>query len=113
MAKKIRAWFRAVRIAWNETYEKRLCTIITHSAILWVWCSYILAWFGRYEIAQSLSQEAVRTILGVVIAYSVKSLAENVSKYGYKGKQVQGTDSPTEGEDAMLPASFDGKEPGE
>ena len=89
MKKKMsfREWWKQKKLSWNETYEKRLCTLITVNAILWVWCSYILAWCGRYEIAQYLSQTAITSILGVVIAYSVKSLGENISKYGYKGRQ--------------------------
>ena len=72
--------------AWNETYMKRILTVIVLNAILWVWCSYFLAWKGRYEIAQSLSQTAVTAILGVVITYGIKSVTENVSKNGYVGK---------------------------
>ena len=72
--------------AWNETYMKRINTVIIMNAIAWVWCSYILAWFGRYEIAQQLSQTALTAILGVVITYGLKSMTENVSKNGYVGK---------------------------
>ena len=72
--------------AWGETYTKRLTTFIIFNAIAWVWCSYILAWCGRYEIAQSLSQTALTAILGVVITNGVKSTTENVSKNGYVGR---------------------------
>ena len=72
--------------AWGETYTKRITTFIILNAIAWVWCSYILAWCGRYEIAQSLSQTALTAILGVVITNGVKSTTENVSKNGYVGK---------------------------
>ena len=46
----------------------------------WVWCSYLLAYLGRAEIAESLSKVAITEIIGVVLVYSVKSLAENISK---------------------------------
>lgn len=46
----------------------------------WVWCSYILAWFGRTEIAESLSKVAITEIIGVVLVYCLKSLFENISK---------------------------------
>ena len=72
--------------AWNETYMKRINTVIILNAIAWVWCSYILAWCGRYEIAQQLSQTALTAILGVVITYGLKSVTENVSKNGYVGR---------------------------
>lgn len=46
----------------------------------WVWCSYLLAYLGRTEIAESLSQVALTEIIGVVLAYAIKSLVENLSK---------------------------------
>lgn len=46
----------------------------------WVWCSYILAWQGREQIAESLSQVALTEIIGVVLVYAVKSVFENLSK---------------------------------
>lgn len=77
-----------LRKAWGETYTKRITTFIILNAVCWVWCSYILAWFGRYEIAQSLSITAVTAILGVVVTNGIKSTAENVSKNGYVGKII-------------------------
>lgn len=47
----------------------------------WVWCSYILAYLGREQIAENLSQVAVTEIIGVVLVYCVKSLFENLSKH--------------------------------
>lgn len=46
----------------------------------WVWCSYILAYLGREEIAESLSKVAITEIIGVVLVYALKSLVENLSK---------------------------------
>ena len=46
----------------------------------WVWCSYILAYLDKMQIAESLSQVAVTEIIGVVLAYAIKSLVENLSK---------------------------------
>lgn len=46
----------------------------------WVWCSYILAYLGRVEIAESLSKSAITVIISVVLEYNLKSLAENLSK---------------------------------
>ena len=47
----------------------------------WVWCSYILAFLGKEQIAESLSQTAVTEIIGVVLVYCAKSAVENLSKY--------------------------------
>lgn len=46
----------------------------------WVWCSYLLAYLGRAEIAESLSQVALTEIVAVVLAYAIKSAVENLSK---------------------------------
>lgn len=48
--------------------------------IAWVWCSYILAYLDHPQIAESLSQVAVTEIIGVVLAYAIKSAVENLSK---------------------------------
>lgn len=45
-----------------------------------MWCSYILAYLDKMQIAESLSQVAVTEIIGVVLAYAIKSLVENLSK---------------------------------
>lgn len=66
----------------SESYTKKIVRFITLNAVGWVWCSYILAFMGRYEIAQALSQTAITTLLGTVITYCLKSLVENVNKHG-------------------------------
>lgn len=65
-----------------ETFTKLAVGVILINAIGWVWCSYGLAWLGRYEIAETLSQTAVSAILGVFISYAVKSAVENVNRHG-------------------------------
>lgn len=47
----------------------------------WVWCSYLLAYLGREQIAESLSGKAVTEIIALVIAYAGKALVEQLSKY--------------------------------
>ena len=47
----------------------------------WVWCSYLLAYLGREQIAESLSGKAVTEIIAVVLAYALKSVVENISKH--------------------------------
>ena len=50
------------------------------NGIAWVWCSYLLAWMDKLQIAESLSQVAVTEIIGVVLASAIKSAVENLSK---------------------------------
>lgn len=59
---------------------KRIIWICLVNGFAWVWCSYLLAWFDRVQIAESLSQVAVTEIVGVVLAYCIKSAIENLSK---------------------------------
>lgn len=63
---------------WNTT--KVIVWICLLNGFAWVWCSYILAWLGKEQIAESLSQVAVTEIIGVVLVYCLKALFENLSK---------------------------------
>ena len=64
----------------SRTTTKYLVWLCLCNGIAWVWCSYLLAWLGREEIAESLSKAAVTEIVGVVLVYAAKSLFENLSK---------------------------------
>lgn len=50
------------------------------NGVLWVWCSYFLAYVGRVQIAEDLSKVAVTQIIAVVLIYSLKALFENLAK---------------------------------
>lgn len=63
----------------SET-AKRVVWVCLINGFAWVWCSYILAYLDRVQIAESLSQIAVTEIIGVVLAYCIKSTIENLSK---------------------------------
>jgi hypothetical protein len=47
---------------------------------IWIYLSYLLAYVGKEEIAETLSKTVVIEILGITIIYAVKSLCENLSK---------------------------------
>lgn len=72
-----------------DSYTKVIVMVIVINACAWVWCSYILAYLGRFEIAESLSQTAVTAILGAFISYAVKSAVENVNKNGINLKPTK------------------------
>ena len=59
---------------------KRVIWVCLFNGFAWVWCSYILAYLDKVQIAESLSQVAVTEIIGVVLAYCIKSAVENLSK---------------------------------
>lgn len=60
------------------------CCLI--NGIAWVWCSYILAFLGKTAIAEGLSKVAVTEIVGVVLAYCLKSLFEKRDGFGAVGR---------------------------
>ncbi len=69
----------AEKKAKTETMKK-IVGVCLANGILWIWCSYILAWMDKAQIAESLSSVAVTEIIGVVLAYAIKSAVENLSK---------------------------------
>ena len=64
----------------EKTTSKAVVWCCLLNGVAWVWCSYLLAYLGRSEIAESLSKVALTEIVAVVFTYSVKSLFENLSK---------------------------------
>ena len=71
----------------KTTTTKRIVWACLINGIGWVWCSYVLAFLGRTEIAESLSRTAVTEIIGVVLLYCVKSLFEKRKGFGAVGKK--------------------------
>lgn len=63
----------------KETMKKVVWFCLANG-IAWVWCSYLLAYLGRSQIAESLSKLAITEIVGVILIYALKSLFENLSK---------------------------------
>lgn len=85
--KRLRGRVRELRAAISGTMPpprtetmKRVIWVCLANGFLWVWCSYLLAYLDRPQIAESLSQVAVTEIIGVVLAYAIKSAVENLSK---------------------------------
>lgn len=83
---------------------KRVIWACLLNGIAWVWCSYILAYMDKVQIAESLSQVAVTEIIGVVLAYCIKSAVENLSKNnrwpdkdGGPGKEPEDPEPPGAG----------------
>lgn len=62
------------------TTMKVIVAICLGNGIAMAWCSYILAFMDKDQIAETLSQTAVTEIIGVVLVYAMKSLFENLSK---------------------------------
>ena len=69
----------------HATTTKRIVWVCLGNGIAWVWCSYLLAYLGREEIAESLSKAAVTEIIGVVLVYAIKALLEKRQGFGAVG----------------------------
>lgn len=77
----------------DSEYSKRLLTKIVNHSIIMMYCTYILAWFDKVEIAEALSKTLATSIIAVVVGYLAKSVIENVNKYG-KGSSVSAQKIP-------------------
>ncbi len=62
------------------TFTKLVVLWILYKSIGWIDQSYALAWAGKEEIAETLSNTVVVELLGVTLLYCLKSVFENLSK---------------------------------
>jgi len=82
-----------------QEFSKKIVWLLLVNSIIWIYLSYVLAYLGRIEIAETLSTTIVVQILGVMTIYSAKALAENLSKNNtWPDKYIEGRD---ESEDRM------------
>lgn len=61
---------------WLKTYTKKAVTAILIISLIDLQLSYILAFMGRDQIAESLSITITNTIIGVMLGYFLKALFE-------------------------------------
>lgn len=61
---------------WLQTFSKRAVTIILIVSLIDLQLSYVLAFLGREQIAESLSSEIASVIIGVMLGYFMKALFE-------------------------------------
>lgn len=78
---RIEKFFKKVFKRRDEEYSKRLLTRIVNSSILMMWGTYVLAWYGKTEVAETLSKTIATSIIAVVVGYLAKSVIENISKH--------------------------------
>lgn len=82
------------------TTSKQLIWLFAINGVIWIWCSYVLAFLGKDQIAESLSSTVCQVIIGTVGAYLVTSTIENVFKFNTFGGRI-----PTISADDELDAS--------
>ena len=78
---RISKFFKNIYKKRTEEYSKRLLNRIINSSILMMFGTYILAWYGRTEVAETLSKTIATSIIAVVVGYLAKSVIENISKH--------------------------------
>lgn len=61
---------------WLTTFTKKAVSIILFMSILDLQFSYILAFIGKEQIAESLSSTIAEVIVGVMLGYFLKALFE-------------------------------------
>lgn len=93
---KIKDFIRDLREKREKEYSKRLMNLIVYNCILMMWGTYLLAWTGRTEIAESLSRTIADSIVGCVIGILAKAVIENIFKYNDIFKNKSTSKSNTE-----------------
>lgn len=79
---------------------KRVVWACVVNGFAWVWCSYILAWLDKPQIAEELSKVALAEIIAPVIVYALKSVVENLSKNNrWPDKQPADTETTPDQDD--------------
>lgn len=78
--KELRAIINEGRTLERPETMKRFVWACILNGFAWVWCSYILAYLGREQIAEELSKVALAEIIAPVAVYAGKSALENLSK---------------------------------
>lgn len=61
---------------WLQTYTKKAVAIILAVSLIDLQLSYVLAFIGKEQIAESLSSQIASTIIGVMLGYFMKALFE-------------------------------------
>ena len=62
--------------AWFTTFTKKAVTVILIVSLIDLQLSYILAFMGKEQIAESLSSTIADTIIGIMLGYFLKALFE-------------------------------------
>lgn len=61
---------------WLKTFTKKAVAIILVVSLIDLQLSYVLAFMGQVQIAESLSSTIATTIVGVMVGYFLKALFE-------------------------------------
>lgn len=85
---------------WLKTYTKKAVTVILAVSLIDLQLTYVLAFMGQYQIAESLSSTIASTIVGVMLGYFLKALFETFfEKREERLRQESGMEEKTNNEE--------------
>ena len=82
---------------WLQTFSKKAVAIILVVSLIDLQLSYVLAFMGKEQIAESLSSEIASVIVGVMIGYFMKALFETF--FEKREERLNGTSQTYEQEE--------------
>lgn len=82
---------------WLQTFSKKAVAIILVVSLIDLQFSYVLAFMGKEQIAESLSSEIANVIVGVMIGYFMKALFETF--FEKREERLNGTSQTDEQEE--------------
>ena len=82
---------------WLQTFSKKAVAIILVVSLIDLQFSYILAFLGKEQIAESLSSEIASVIVGVMLGYFMKALFETF--FEKREERLNKSSSPNEKEE--------------
>ena len=82
---------------WLQTFSKKAVAIILVVSLIDLQLSYVLAFMGKEQIAESLSSEIASVIVGVMVGYFMKALFETF--FEKREERLNGTSQPDEQEE--------------
>ena len=82
---------------WLQTFSKKAVAIILVVSLIDLQLSYVLAFMGKEQIAESLSSEIASVIVGVMVGYFTKALFETF--FEKREERLNGTSQTVEQEE--------------
>lgn len=76
----------------NLSFTKIIIIWVLVFSTIWITASYILAWYGKFEIAEALSENITEVLLGSIITYAVKEGVFNTVAYKTKHRNSKERD---------------------
>lgn len=82
---------------WFQTFSKKAVAVILAVSLIDLQLSYVLAFMGKEQIAESLSSEIASVIVGVMVGYFMKALFETF--FEKREERLNGTSQTDEQEE--------------